>query len=1055
MPMNSRGVLGDVLIGDRDGGRIDGKVFLFSGGFYLSGYNETGIMWTNGSASASRVEDYLPGTFAGDVESEGIFVIKSSDPEFGEAWQEWATAVEYGAYFYDGDGDGAYNPVDLNGNGIWDPTEDKPDLLGDETVWMVYSDKKDAVDRNFQNVEPQGIEVRQTAWAYASSGDLGNIMFLRYSLLNTGAVSEIHDSVFLGIWADPDLGDYVDDLVGNDTSLNAGFVYNDGPDPDFGVDPPAFLIDFFQGPWEATGNPEDEAYNTKGLLLGIDTIKGSVNLGMSSFIHYMQSHPTQGDPDDEIQARNYLRGLNQAGDIVDPCDWEFGAVFGGENCLDIDGRFMYSGDPVTLTGWINTNPTDQRQMSNTGPFTLRAGEPVDVVVALVAGRGNSALASVKDAKKIDRAAQFVFQNNFNFPSPPPVPNPIVRTEDNAIELIWKTKPQFDWNPVGNGFDMKLQGYEVYMYNKESTALREGGQENAKLIARYDVEDDIKSIMLEDAVTNERTIIFEGGVQLDSALYASEDGRIRLRVTTDPFTNAPLIKGKPYFFSITAFGLNVEEVEQFDAIGTYIIPSTAAVGMISNIPTLIQDENGNNGIVPGDNANIPYYSGIVAEQISGSSEAVVTYSVYDKSMATANPYEVGFYIDSLSSIYNLFYYVKNTGTNQVIADSLQNFGSDAVTELVDGVILNVEWVEPGIATTIFEPAEEGEEPWFKDTTLTKPTGAFYVGGDIASPGRITPVSNKTSRAITAVDMKRVELKFGETSKAFRYVKDPLRFIFASGTEDPAQGFVDVPFAAYVNDPSGEQRRLAVGFTESNFINDTLAKPDGIWNPYGNIDETFEYIIIFNGTYSENIDDHIVYTGLGNNRPADVGNGYRLQSTVAGVTDEDVEVANSPWFDAMYVVGLEDATPGDDFNPTGTYIIEPSLPLTPSDKYQYTIKLEKTEDEEAAQFDKVTVYPNPLFAYNPAVSYTNGRPDEPYITFGNLPSEVEVKIFTLSGVLVRTLSKNDNSSILTWNLENENQLRVASGMYLAVVSNPKLGEKVLKFAIILPQKQIQYY
>ena len=34
----------------------------------------------------------------------------------------------------DGDGDGIYNPVDLNGNYQWDPNEDKPDLILDETT---------------------------------------------------------------------------------------------------------------------------------------------------------------------------------------------------------------------------------------------------------------------------------------------------------------------------------------------------------------------------------------------------------------------------------------------------------------------------------------------------------------------------------------------------------------------------------------------------------------------------------------------------------------------------------------------------------------------------------------------------------------------------------------------------------------------------------------------------------------------------------------------------------------------------------------------------------
>ncbi|MCK5087151.1 MAG: hypothetical protein KAQ90_06500, partial [Melioribacteraceae bacterium] len=449
MPLNSQGKIADVKLADHLAqGRIDGKNFLYSGGFMMSGINEQGIMWSNGMASASRTEDYEPGQVSivdgvqiSDETYSGIFVVKSKDEPFGETWQNWGEAVKGGAYFYDGDDDGVYNPVDKNGNGEWDIDEDAPDLLGDEVVWCVFNDGLEPGFRNFSNVEPQGIEIRQTMWAYATAGDLGNIIFLRYSILNTGLVSEVHDSVYFSVWADPDLGDYQDDKVGCDTALSAGFLYNEGPDQIFGVDPPCFLIDFFQGPWEETGNPEDFALNTRGPLLGIDTIWGAQNVPMTSFVHYIQGHPTQGDADNETQARYYLKGLNQAGEVIDPCDWEFGEVMGGLNCEDVNPFFMYSGDPVSLTGWIHTGPDDQRQLSNTGPFTLEANKPVDIVVAYVVGRNTSAIASLKEAKKIDRAAQFVFQNNFNVPPPPPEAIVTVPTNDNKIELIWDTYEQ--------------------------------------------------------------------------------------------------------------------------------------------------------------------------------------------------------------------------------------------------------------------------------------------------------------------------------------------------------------------------------------------------------------------------------------------------------------------------------------------------------------------------------------------------------------------------------------------------------------------------------------
>ena len=53
LPLNSRGIIANVRVGDTpEGGFFDGKGFLFSGGFMMSGKNADTI-WSNGVASAS------------------------------------------------------------------------------------------------------------------------------------------------------------------------------------------------------------------------------------------------------------------------------------------------------------------------------------------------------------------------------------------------------------------------------------------------------------------------------------------------------------------------------------------------------------------------------------------------------------------------------------------------------------------------------------------------------------------------------------------------------------------------------------------------------------------------------------------------------------------------------------------------------------------------------------------------------------------------------------------------------------------------------------------
>jgi flagellar hook assembly protein FlgD len=102
---------------------------------------------------------------------------------------------------------------------------------------------------------------------------------------------------------------------------------------------------------------------------------------------------------------------------------------------------------------------------------------------------------------------------------------------------------------------------------------------------------------------------------------------------------------------------------------------------------------------------------------------------------------------------------------------------------------------------------------------------------------------------------------------------------------------------------------------------------------------------------------------------------------------------------------------------------------------------------------------LYGFNTLTSHNTNTPDEPFVTFINLPEEVTVKIYSLSGTLLRTLTTNDKSTstspFLRWDLKNESGLRMASGMYLAIVSSGSYEDKILKFALIMPQKQIQRF
>ena len=441
LPISRNGILADILISPATigGGKLQNKIFLFSGGFYMTGITNDTI-WANGMMSASRITDYVPGKYTtGQTDPKAqIYVLKSSDPDFDigvtdpakMSWTQWKDAVALGADFYDGDQDGLYNPVDKNGNGKWDPDEDRPDILGDLTAWCVYSDQLASALRTFSDVAPQGIEIRQSVFAFIADGPLANILFIRYKIVNTGFVADVLDSVYFGAAADADIGDNgMLDLVGSDTLLNSGYTYHKFADntQKWGLTSPCFLIDLLQGPPSyipgvtfidnnsngiynpGIDTPLDTAIDVRGKIMGVGKYPGAMNLSLSSFVHFYGG----ADPANKLQLRNLTMGLDNTGKIIDPCTWTQGNVLGGINCAAVDPYYMYSGDPVTNIGWINNAPRDEKQISNTGPFKLLKNDTVSIIVAYIVGRGTDALNSVSIAKNFDGIAQILFNSNFS------------------------------------------------------------------------------------------------------------------------------------------------------------------------------------------------------------------------------------------------------------------------------------------------------------------------------------------------------------------------------------------------------------------------------------------------------------------------------------------------------------------------------------------------------------------------------------------------------------------------------------------------------------------
>lgn len=64
---------------------------------------------------------------------------------------------------------------------------------------------------------------------------------------------------------------------------------------------------------------------------------------------------------------------------------------------------------------------------------------------------------------------------------------------------------------------------------------------------------------------------------------------------------------------------------------------------------------------------------------------------------------------------------------------------------------------------------------------------------------------------------------------------------------------------------------------------------------------------------------------------------------------------------------------------------------------------------------------------------------WVTFSGLTLQATIKIYTISGELVRTINRNENSNIERWDLRNAAGRQVASGLYLYLIQGENTYKK----------------
>ena len=97
------------------------------------------------------------------------------------------------------------------------------------------------------------------------------------------------------------------------------------------------------------------------------------------------------------------------------------------------------------------------------------------------------------------------------------------------------------------------------------------------------------------------------------------------------------------------------------------------------------------------------------------------------------------------------------------------------------------------------------------------------------------------------------------------------------------------------------------------------------------------------------------------------------------------------------------------------------------------------------EEINIVPNPYYAYS---QYETNKLDN-RVKIVNLPEVCTVRIYNLSGTLVRTYDKADPLTYVDWDLKNEANVPIAGGVYIIHIDVPNVGQAVRKwFGVMRP-------
>ena len=299
-----------------------------------------------------------------------------------------------------------------------------------------------------------------------------------------------------------------------------------------------------------------------------------------------------------------------------------------------------------------------------GPFQLPAGKRERFSLALAYGQ------DLTELRETVRTVQLIYNANYQFAVPPPVPTVTAEAGDGYVRLAWDDVAERGVDPVTNEFD--FEGYRVYRSTdpefRDPQIVATGSNRlwipNGKPSAQFDLKD--------GKTGYSRKVI--GGI----GYYLGNDSGL-----THTWTDTTVTNGQQYYYAVCAYDYGYDpgsdSLSIFPSENAITVSRTARGGLI--LPK--------NVIMVRPNPRVPgYLAGTASDpaKVAGDGTGSVRVEVLNSGIVPdGHLFRLGFLTDSPDSIHATWYELRDSTSHTTLFSRGADFDGLGIGSTASGLL----------------------------------------------------------------------------------------------------------------------------------------------------------------------------------------------------------------------------------------------------------------------------------------------------------------------------------------------------------------------------------